>query len=180
MVRQVSTNSFQRYWGSENPAIPLGQRHTCPHTTKHGNYGSYLLLIIISMQKNKETNWFSPEILLIKQSCNIIRWPQLTTPNPNRWQVTGATFPLWLTPCKETKISTDSFQRYWWSKNPAIWLGKWHNWPHSTKSKSLRWYLHLMMNSMQKKLTHHMILSRDLGEQKILQSDWTKDKTGHT
>ena len=28
--------------------------------------------------------------------------------------------------------------------------------------------------------THHMILSRDLGEQKILQSDWTKDKTGHT
>ena len=25
------------------------------------------------------------------------------------------------------------FQRYWWSKNPAIWLVEKHNWLHSTK-----------------------------------------------
>ena len=27
----------------------------------------------------------------------------------------------------------DSFNRYWWSKDPTILLDKRHNWPHSTK-----------------------------------------------
>ena len=47
-------------------------------------------------------------------------------------------------PCEKTKISLNSFPRYWWLKNLAIWLDKRHNWPHPTRSTSLRCYLHLM------------------------------------
>ena len=38
--------------------------------------------------------------------------------------------------CKESKTSIDSFHRYWWSKNPAIWLER-YNWPNPTKNGSL-------------------------------------------
>ena len=62
--------------------------------------------------------------------------------------VSDATFPWWLSPCKWNKLSFDSFLRYW-SKNPAIWFDKKHNWPHPMKSSSLRCYLHLRTNSMQ-------------------------------
>ena len=57
--------------------------------------------------------------------------------------VLNATFPWWLSPCKKSKW-------YQWFKNPAIWLDKRPNWPHPTKSSSLRCYLPLMVNSMQK------------------------------
>ena len=33
-----------------------------------------------------------------------------------------ATFPWWFSPCKKSMILIDSFHRYRWSKNPAIWL----------------------------------------------------------
>ena len=33
-----------------------------------------------------------------------------------------ATLPQWLSSGKKSKIDIDSFQIYWWSKNPAIWL----------------------------------------------------------
>ena len=66
--------------------------------------------------------------------------------------VSGATFPWGLSPCKKFKILIDSFQKYSWSKNPAIWLGDRENCPHPIKSGSLRYYLPLMNSSMQKKL----------------------------
>ena len=50
----------------------------------------------------------------------------------------------------QKKVSIDSFQRYWWSKNPTIWLDERFSWPHSTKSGSLRSYLSFMIISMQK------------------------------
>ena len=36
-------------------------------------------------------------------------------------------FLLWLSPFKKSKVSIDSLQIYWWSKNPAIWFKKWQN-----------------------------------------------------
>ena len=36
--------------------------------------------------------------------------------------VSDATFLWWLSLCKKSKISTDSFQRYWWSKNTVTLL----------------------------------------------------------
>ena len=32
------------------------------------------------------------------------------------------TFPWRIFPCKKSKILMHHFQRYWWLKNPAIWL----------------------------------------------------------
>ena len=40
--------------------------------------------------------------------------------------------------------SFDTFQRYWLSKNPVIWMDKRYYWPHPTKSSSLRSYLPLL------------------------------------
>ena len=50
-----------------------------------------------------------------------------------------ATFLWWLLPRKKSKVLIDSFLRYCWSKNPSIWLDESYNWPHPTKSSSLRW-----------------------------------------
>ena len=61
----------------------------------------------------------------------------------------------------QTKVSIDSFQRYWWSKNPVIWLDGRHNWPHTTKSSSLTYYFPLLTVCMQKKLRDRSILFRD-------------------
>ena len=70
-------------------------------------------------------------------------------------------------------------QRYWWSNNPAIWLDKRHNWPHLTKSGTLRWYLPLVSIFIQKN-KDHLILSTDThAHQRILQSDYTKGTSGH-
>ena len=45
-----------------------------------------------------------------------------------------ANFHWWSPQCKKTKVLIVSFQRYWWSKNPAVWLDKRHNWSHPTTS----------------------------------------------
>ena len=36
--------------------------------------------------------------------------------------ISNLSFCLWLSPCKKSKVSIEYFQRYWWSKNTAIWL----------------------------------------------------------
>ena len=91
--------------------------------------------------------------------------------------VSGATFTSWLSLCKKSKISSDSFLRYWWRKNPAIGLVKKNNWPHPTKRYSqmlplLDDYLHA------KCLWECWISSRYIDDQRILQSDWTRGTTG--
>ena len=46
---------------------------------------------------------------------------QLATPSQKK-QFQILPLPLWLYRCKKFKVLIDSFQRYWWSKNTAIWL----------------------------------------------------------
>ena len=59
------------------------------------------------------------------------------------------TVPGYLSLCKQSKISVDSFQKYYLQQNPAIWLDKRNNWLNSTKS-GLRCYFPLMIISMKK------------------------------
>ena len=57
------------------PAIWLDKRPTWPHPTKGDSFTCYLTLRTNSMQKknnnNWDINWISPEILLIKEFCNL-------------------------------------------------------------------------------------------------------------
>ena len=76
-------------------------------------------------------------------------------------------------------MSNDSFQRNCWSKNPAIQFNKKLNWPHLTKSGSLRCCLPLMTNFLHKKLRYQLILSQDIDNQTIMQSDCMKGKPGN-
>ena len=55
-------------------------------------------------KRSKEINWFLPDIV-----------------------------PLMLIAMQTLKILIDSFQRYWWSKNPAILCDKRPIWPHPTR-----------------------------------------------
>ena len=78
---------------------------------------------------------------------------------------------------QKTKTLIDVFQKYWWTENPAISLDEWPqshwmNWPHSTKSGSLRCDGPLMNSSLQKNLRYWLNLSRDIDNQVILQFDW--------
>ena len=78
--------------------------------------------------------------------------------------VSEAAFPWSITPCKKTKIAIDSFQRYWWSNTPAIWLDKRRNWSYPTNRGSSRCHIHLMAISMQKNLWGCRISSRMIKE----------------
>ena len=69
--------------------------------------------------------------------------------------------------------------RYWFflekrPKNPAIWLDKRHNWLHPIKNGSLKCHLALVRNFMHKKQRKLLIYSRDIIDQRILQSDWKR------
>ena len=64
--------------------------------------------------------------------------------------VSDATLPrMGISMQKKLNISSDSFTRYWKSKNPTIWLNKRGKWPHATKSSGLRCYPSLMVICMQ-------------------------------
>ena len=87
--------------------------------------------------KKPKFTWFSSQILLIKQSRNLIGWEaQLATPNQEI--VSHATFLWWLSPCKKIMRLIHSFQSYWKSKNPSIQVDERLNWPQPTKSGSPR------------------------------------------
>ena len=73
-----------------------------------------------------------------------------------------------------TKISIDSFQRYWLWKNPKIWLDKRNNWSHAIKCDSFRSCDSLKAMIMQKKLRHQLTLSNHIDNQRILQSHWKR------
>ena len=72
--------------------------------------------VIYSIQKNLR-------YLILQQCCNkrILQsnWTK-STPDYTKPKVivSDVSFSWWLSPCKKTKTSIDSFQRYWWSKNP--------------------------------------------------------------
>ena len=68
-----------------------------------------------------EIAWFLTEILMIEESCN--HWTRGATSHIQpKVAVLDVPFLWWLSPCKKSKRFTDSFQKYWWSKNTAIWL----------------------------------------------------------
>ena len=121
--------------------------------------------------------WFFPQILMIKESCNLIEWEaQLATPKIVSLR---CCLLLMTNSMRKTRISRDSFQRYWWSKNPTIWLDKRHNWPHAPKISRPGCYLPLLTISLQKSIDC-WISSRHIDDQKVLKSNWTRDKTSDT
>ena len=87
--------------------------------------------------------------------------------------VPDSTFARWITLGKKTMLSLNSFQRYWWSKNPATWLNERQNWPHQTKKvASDAFFVNYLYekNLMMKK--DRLILSRDIDDPRMLQYDW--------
>ena len=124
-------------------------------------------------------NWFFPVILLIKKSCNLDKRQNWT--HPTKVVVSGANSPWSLGPCKKTRISINFFPKKLMINNSAIWLNRRHTWPQPTKKDSLRCYLTQMTSLIQaRKLRHHLTLSRDNDDQRILRSDWARDTTIHT
>ena len=144
-ILKISNGSSHFCCWSNNSSIWLDERRSKPHKC----YFHYLHLKI-----HTKITWFFPQILMIKESCNLIDW-KIQPSHPSKRD----TFPWWSSSCKKSNRLVDSLQRYWWSKNPAIWLK--------------------MTNSMQK-IRNQLIPSRDIDDQRILQSYWTKGTTGHT
>ena len=173
-----SINSFQTYWWWKNPAIWLDERHNWPHQNKGGSLRSYIPLWLNPYKKLKY-------YLTLSRGLDDLRillsdWTRGTTGKPNQHKVVpDATFTWWIPPCKKSKRVRDFFQRCWRLKNPTIWLVEKHNWPHSTKKGSLRCYLSLIIISTEKNLRYSLIPFRDIDDQKIPQSDWTRGTTCH-
>ena len=107
-------------------------------------------------------------------------WTRGTTGNTQLKLVVSDPFFLWwLSPSKKNIVSIDSMQIYWWSKNSATCLNDTHNWPNPNRSGSL--ILPSIAGYLQEKnLWYSLIPSRDIDDQRILQSDWTRDTTGNT
>ena len=112
---------------------------------------------------DKGIKWFFPEILMLKESWNLIGTPDLTQEKVN---------------VSHSKISIDSFRRYCWSQNPIIWLDQRHTWPHLAKSDNLWCYLLLTIISIQKSKILIVSIS-DVVDQRILKPDWVRGTPGH-
>ena len=92
-----------------------------------------------------------------KEPCNLFGQKAYQTTS-NQKIVSGATFHWWLFPCKKSKISLDSFQKYWCS---TILQSDW------TWGKTGHNQLKVVVSDA----TFPLWL-------RILQSDWTKGTTG--
>ena len=223
---KITIGSFQFYCRLKNPSIWLDQRCNWPQPTKKWKF-----LVLISLDdfhaKKTKITWFFPQILMIKESDNLIEkeaWMATTSPEvvshatfswwlspannlwdwsiPSRdiddqrtlesewmWRTTGhiqpkviasdATFPWWLTPDQKKKIVIDSFWRHWWSTNTAIRLDEWHNCSHSIRSVAS--YANFLCDyHYAKNLRYWLIPSRDIDDQRTLDTDRTRDSTGKT
>ena len=73
--------------------------------------------------------------------------------------------------------SMDSLHRYCWSKDPAFWLDKRHNWSHPPKVVASDILLSLDDNLQAKNLRYQLIPSRDIVDKRISQSHGTRGKT---
>ena len=93
--------------------------------------------------------WCLPEILMIKKNCYLIE-KEVHLDTPSQKQQSQMPPPHDNCPqAKISKVSTDFFQSYCWSKNPAIWLDMKHTWQNPTKNNSLGYYLLLVNISKQ-------------------------------
>ena len=73
----------------------------------------------------KKSNWLIPSIGIDNQRSLQSDWMSGTTGHTQPKEVVSHVTFLWgLSLCKKSKRLTDSFQRYWWSMNNAIWLGE--------------------------------------------------------
>ena len=84
--------------------------------------------------------------------------------------------PLITKSMQKTKILLDSFQRYWWSKNPAIRLDKRHDW-HTKPKEVVQYDTFIWQLSPCKKSSSLLEFSADTDDQRILRSDWTGGTT---
>ena len=72
-----------------------------------------------------------------------------------------------------------SFQRSWWPKNPAVWLGKTHNWPHLNKISSFK-MLSFFDNYLHAKNQRYLLIhSSHIVNQRVLQCDWKRSTPAH-
>ena len=82
-----------------------------------------------------------------------------------------------------SKVLINTFYICYWLKVPVICgkaeENKRKTWPHPTKSGSLRCCFILMTTPMHKKLRYQLIYSRYIADQRILISDWIRDKPDH-
>ena len=111
--KQISLDSFHRYWWSKNLAIWLDQRRKL--ATFNQKRASHMLPSLddyLHPQKIKENERFFPEILMTKESYNLIgEEPQLTTSNQSRnlrcclLLMTNSRQRLKLISCKKSKIA---------------------------------------------------------------------------
>ena len=78
---QISIDFWQWYWSSKTFMTWLKKRHTWDNLTKSDCLRCYLLLGLTPGIKNQDINQFYPEIMVIKESCNLIGpEAQLATP----------------------------------------------------------------------------------------------------
>ena len=105
-----------RYWWSRNYATWLDKRQNWQYPTKKGSLRCYFLLITNSLLKNSDITWFFPEILMIKESCNLIgREPQFATSiQKQKFQIRCCLFRMAIS-MQNTKVSTDL-------KNISKWI----------------------------------------------------------
>ena len=113
-----------------------------------------------------------PKILMIKEFCNLIPKnaklgqikPKVIPPLEDKCYLPWRTIPI--------QKSVDSFQRNWWSKNPAIWLDE----SGHTQPKVVVWDATLpwWFISLQTNIRYRLVPSRDVDNHRILQSDWLR------
>ena len=137
-------------------------RHTWPHPTKSDSlrFSRWLILCI----KNQYINWFLSEILLIKESCNLIRQDEQLT----KGGILRSYIPLMI-------VSMYKQLRYqsipsWDIGNSRILQSDWTRTNQNISlSPSFSWQL-----SAGKKLRYQFIPSKNTDDQRILQSDWLR------
>ena len=127
----------------------------------------------------KDINWFILVLLLIKETFNLIEWQTQQATTNQRVVASGATFPWWLTPRKKHWRSLDSFHRYLRSKNPTTWLDERQKWSQPTKKGKSHMLPSLDDYLYAKNIRTHTILFRNIDDQRILQSDWSRGRIGH-
>ena len=148
----------------------LAERHNWSHQTKSGSLRCYLSLMIISKRKNMY--WFFPEILMIKESCNLIgrqiKW--VTHPIKSSTLICylsfiaihqGKSLTHWLIPSRVLMI-----------KESCNLIGRQVQrvTPNQKQCSHMLPFFYLCHQA--KSLTHWLIPSRDIDDQKIFQSYW--------
>ena len=118
----ISLNCFLIHWWWKNTAIVLKKKHDWPHRTLSGSTRYYLYA------KCLWDCWIFSRDIDDQQSDWIRDLTGCTQPKLVVWDATSL---WWLSPFNKPKRLIDSFQRYWWSKDNAIWLAEntvGHNW----------------------------------------------------